>query len=283
MEPDELSYIDLRNIIKSEKNAPKLTKLDGGFYRVVARRITALENEFMNHQRVNPSSRKLLLIADELRNTKRLFDEIYEIREKKIALAALSAARGSEPDSNNMTVDEKEFFTALRDILKRGRSRFVHGTEIGFDQSASASVPSAKTTLFSGAASRMVPGESGQAPVASAPLPTPAFGISHGGAATQSQSSVSPKKEIPQQTAEMQESPATVKSADPSCDAMPQRARQPSRLPDDISIVRALADIPDFIGTDMRRYEIKRNDVVTLPRDVSEILLKRGVVAEVKG
>ena len=41
-------------------------------------------------------------------------------------------------------------------------------------------------------------------------------------------------------------------------------------------------DIPEFIGTDSKKYNLRRNDLITLPKNTSELLLKRQVAKEVK-
>ncbi len=50
----------------------------------------------------------------------------------------------------------------------------------------------------------------------------------------------------------------------------------------DTVIVRGLKDVPSFIGEDMKNYEIKTEDILTLPRKTASILIKRGVVEEIK-
>lgn len=50
----------------------------------------------------------------------------------------------------------------------------------------------------------------------------------------------------------------------------------------DTVIVRGLKDVPSFIGEDMKNYEIKKEDILTLPKKTASILIKRGVVEEIK-
>jgi len=47
-------------------------------------------------------------------------------------------------------------------------------------------------------------------------------------------------------------------------------------------IVRVTQDIPEFIGTDEKKYNLRNNDVVSLPKDMSDMLSKRGVVEKIK-
>ena len=41
-------------------------------------------------------------------------------------------------------------------------------------------------------------------------------------------------------------------------------------------------NIPEFIGTDTRRYNLRKNDIITLPKNTSKLLLKRQMAKEIK-
>jgi len=47
-------------------------------------------------------------------------------------------------------------------------------------------------------------------------------------------------------------------------------------------IVRVIQDTPEFVGTDMKTYSLRKDDILTLPDEMSELLLKRGVVKLIK-
>jgi len=47
-------------------------------------------------------------------------------------------------------------------------------------------------------------------------------------------------------------------------------------------IVRVMQDTPAFIGTDEKTYSLRKEDVLSLPNEMTEPLLKRGVVQQVK-
>ncbi|MCK5112627.1 MAG: hypothetical protein KAQ84_03710, partial [Thermoplasmatales archaeon] len=42
-------------------------------------------------------------------------------------------------------------------------------------------------------------------------------------------------------------------------------------------IVRVLEDIPEFVGTDMKTYSLRKNDALTVSKEMSGPLVKRGV------
>lgn len=47
-------------------------------------------------------------------------------------------------------------------------------------------------------------------------------------------------------------------------------------------IVRVLENIPDFVGTDMKTYSLRKNDVLTISNEMYEPLVKSGVIKEIK-
>jgi DNA replication factor GINS len=46
-------------------------------------------------------------------------------------------------------------------------------------------------------------------------------------------------------------------------------------------IVRVVENIPEFIGTNEKRYNLRKNDIISLPEDMCEMLQKSGVVKKI--
>jgi len=46
--------------------------------------------------------------------------------------------------------------------------------------------------------------------------------------------------------------------------------------------LRITKDVPPFVGADMKKYSLKKEDIITMPEDTANILLKRGAAEEVK-
>ena len=127
-----LSYSKLRNIEQREKASPFLTDIGPDFYKQAIQHIKELEERVEEEKIKNPASKKLVLLADELRNTKRVWENIFERREKKIVLAALSAVRGGKAIPENLTREEKVFYDALVSLLKEHRKRIFENQEKEF-------------------------------------------------------------------------------------------------------------------------------------------------------
>jgi len=47
-------------------------------------------------------------------------------------------------------------------------------------------------------------------------------------------------------------------------------------------IVRLLENVPEFVGTDMKTYSLRKDDVLSISKEMLDPLLKRGVVKEIK-
>jgi DNA replication initiation complex subunit (GINS family) len=64
--------------------------------------------------------------------------------------------------------------------------------------------------------------------------------------------------------------------------ASPPVVDQPKGDPNTNPIVRVLEDTPEFIGTDEKTYSLRKEDVLSLPHGMTEPLLKKGVVIQIK-
>lgn len=199
MEEDEITYRTLRKIQQMEKNSPVLTELKPDFYNVLLEYLKNLDNRIDRET----ATQKQILLKDEIQNTKKIATNIYEQREKKILLAAISKARGGNPDLKNMIDVEKNLFNPVLNLMLDSRKKII---EIKTKENKSNNT---KT--------------------------------------------VEPEEE---KTEEKQE------NSNP--------------------IVRVTQDIPEFIGTDEKKYNLRNNDVVSLPEDMSDMLSKRGVVEKIK-
>ena len=175
-----LNYSKLRNIEQREKASPFLTDVGPDFYKQAAKHIKELEERVDEEKLRNPSSKKLVLLSDELRNTKRIWESIFERREKKIVIAALSAVRGGKTAPENLTREEKILYDGLVELFKEHRKRIFESHEKEF------------------------------------------------------------------------------------------------------IIVRILKDIPQFVGNDMKKYSLKKEDVISLPSDTAKILIQRNAAEEIK-
>ncbi len=201
MDLEDINYRTLRHIQQKEQNTPILTKIDKEFYQLLAQHIDKLE-ERLEHEK---KPQKQALLKDEIHNTKKLGVSIYEQREKKIVLAAISKARGGHPDVNALVEKEQELYDALLSLMSTTREQLLQNES---------------TTK-------------------------------------------KPKQQEP------------VKPPTPS-------AEEPDQKSNTRPIIQITKDIPEFVGTDEKRYHLKHSDVLSLPEDMSSTLVERGVAKKIK-
>lgn len=199
MEDDEINYRTLRKIQQIEKNSPILTELKSNFYNDLIDYLEKLDTRIEKET----STQKQLLLKDEIENTKKIATNIYEQREKKILLAAISRARGGNPDLKNMVDIEKNLYEPVLNLMLKSRKKFLE-TKNGEKESNDIEISETKDKVI------------------------------------------------------------TEEKNDKSN-----------------PIVRVTKDIPEFIGTDEKKYYLRINDVVSLPEDMSDMLSKRGVIEKV--
>lgn len=119
MDSEELDYKHLREIYQLEQKTPLLTKINDHLYeegkKYISKLYTRLEEE-------RKSSRKRI-ITDQIQNIEKTLKNIYEQREKKIMLAAISKARGGTPSEKHFLPQEQELFSSLFSILMNTRKQ----------------------------------------------------------------------------------------------------------------------------------------------------------------
>ncbi|HUT00691.1 MAG TPA: hypothetical protein VMY59_10275 [Candidatus Thermoplasmatota archaeon] len=195
-EHEVISYKTLRRLQQGEQTSSVLIKINVNFYQDLSLYMKTLERSVEDEK--NPL--KLKLFTDEIQNTKKIANSIYELREKKIVQAALATARGATPDLKNLLDSEKKLYTNLVEQIMISR------------------------------------------------------------------------KEIFEEPADhrLKKQPAA-----PFVD-------QPKRDPNTNPIVRVLEDTPEFIGTDGKAYSLRKEDVLSLPSEMNEMLQKKKVVTQIK-
>ncbi|HHH77995.1 MAG TPA: hypothetical protein ENL18_02130 [Thermoplasmatales archaeon] len=211
----KFSYAKLRSLERMERQSPELTNIGNDFYRSAFEYIKELEKRFDEEMEKNPSSKKVSLISDELRNTRRIWESIFERREKKVVQAALSAARGGSHTPKSLTEQEKIFYGELLEILRKNREMIFGGQTRNIKKEESDGINNDENKGDEEDKQKDINAVNG--------------GGSNGN-----------------------------------------------------KILRILKDVPPFVGADMKKYSLKKEDIITMPDDTANILLKRGAAEEVK-
>ena len=201
MEEDEINYKTLRKIQQMEKSSPILTELTPNFYYDLSDYLDNLEKRLQNETSVQ----KQTLLKYEIKNIINISTNIYEQREKKILLAAISKARGGSPDLKNMADIEKDLYENILEYMYYLRKKILK-------------MKNSKN---------------------------------------HKNETKSDKKEEEDEEIKQQKKDNTNQ------------------------ILRITSDIPEFIGTDEKKYNLRNNDVISLTDDMSQMLTKRGVAERI--
>jgi len=123
MDDEEITYKTLRKIQQAEKNSPQITQIYKEFYDDVNVFLNQLEKRLIDEKK----PQKQMLLAEESQNIEKIIRNIYEHREKKIMLAAISKARGGNPGIKHLLPEEKMFFDELYKNIVTFRKKIFSG------------------------------------------------------------------------------------------------------------------------------------------------------------
>jgi len=184
-----------------EKNSPGLTDLIPGFYNELSDYLGKLDSRSNDES----SSQKKMILEDEIQNIKKIAVNIYEQREKKILLAAVSKARGGNPDLKNLESVEKGLFDSVLNLMLQSRGQLLEQEVV--------------------------------------------------------------KNEVKKEQKIVESDIKNDKDES-------QNNSNP--------IMKITEHIPEFIGTDEKKYNLREGDIVSLPENMGKMLSKKGVAQEIK-
>jgi len=115
----ELSYDEIRRIYRLEKSTSRLVEVGERFYNAL--------NDFIKKEKQNYIKSLKEFSLEEARdfaNLKKMIEEIFSIRERKILSLALIASRTNEQGNEHMALQEKIMFNEILAVLQRQRKMF---------------------------------------------------------------------------------------------------------------------------------------------------------------
>ncbi|MFH0954666.1 MAG: hypothetical protein V1777_01010 [Candidatus Micrarchaeota archaeon] len=110
----ELSYDEIRRIYRLEKNTSKLVELPEEFYNLL--------NDFVQEQKEKYIKNLKDFSIEEARdfaNLKKMIEEIFVLRERKILNAALIASRSGDNPALQLATPEKKVFDSVVSMLEK--------------------------------------------------------------------------------------------------------------------------------------------------------------------
>ena len=217
-----ISYVFLRKIQQAEKNSSALTKIDKDFYKDITEFLFNLNKRLIDEK----SPKKQLLIREELQRIEKVAANIYEQRERKIVIAAMTKSRGGNPNIKNLIEEEEKLFHEIYNILIFTRKSILEReTE------------------------------------------------------SKKEENVEIEETYEDENKIIDESKTVSKSEDHKDSSTLERKyiRHMNTNP----IVRILEDIPSFVGLNKKTYHLKKGDIVSLPPDIYEALIKKNVAKDI--
>lgn len=118
---EEVDFERITKVYREESQQKALTILEPDFYRKLNAYVERLEEGLRKETSSNPDSPKASMLRDELRKVTKKREQIFQYRERKIALLASLSASGAEVELKGVTTEEKGVFESLVDVLKRAR------------------------------------------------------------------------------------------------------------------------------------------------------------------
>ncbi|MFH1587309.1 MAG: hypothetical protein ABID38_05610 [Candidatus Diapherotrites archaeon] len=110
----ELSYDEIRRIHRLERSTSRLVEVEQSFYNDLNSFITEEKEEYINSLKDFSIDR-----VRQFTNLKRMVEEIFSLREKKILSRALIANRTEEVSDEHMASQEKDLFNEILEKLQK--------------------------------------------------------------------------------------------------------------------------------------------------------------------
>ena len=252
-EEDPVSYEMLQDLLRAERRSNKLMALPPRFWAQVREFLVGVTEAFRLEQAQDPFGRKVIRLTDEVKNAKHAAEAIWALRERKLSMLALAASRDRK-HPEGITPDEADLYRRILADLEASRAKVFDGL---LPASAAPAAPLAAP------AAAPTPGPL-QVPIA----PLPATGGSLG----------TPLAPLPPSPAPSAAPPATPLAPGPLAPAVVPPDTQASA---DTVTIRALGDIPPFVGPDMQTYLLKAGDIATVPPSIANLLVRRNKAAVV--
>ncbi len=113
MADDDMTFERVTKVYREESAKRTTTKLEPDFYRKLASFIAALEARAAAEASKDSNAPSAIMAQDELRKVKKKREQIFQYRERKIALLASSMASGAEVSKEGLTREELTLFDTL--------------------------------------------------------------------------------------------------------------------------------------------------------------------------
>jgi len=119
MNDQEMGFKEISEVHRGEKRSKTLSKLPYHFFDMAEDHLKVLREQY-TERAGNPSSTDALVLHDNIKKIDKRLCQIYDLRERKITLAALNGISGSQPPKD-MTQKELAMYNDIVQTLKNYR------------------------------------------------------------------------------------------------------------------------------------------------------------------
>ncbi len=245
MMDEDFSYDDLVNARDSEASSKQLCEIPKDFYDELREYIQDLEERVS--EIAFPHNKKEKFLYKEYKQVKKLADDFFKKRQKKIVLAAYHHSLGESVDTGSMLDREKELY---KDISSR--------------------LQELKEEIFFGGYKRKTSGEEKkerkEEKIKKEDI----------------DQEIEPTEREPLQ----KEKPIESESVEETIEDGHEEDVKEKSLSEEVEsydevLIHVTEDIPPFIDLETS-YELKKEDVVTLREDIANVLIERGKARKIK-
>jgi len=148
MAEEPVNFERVTKLYREESGKKSLTPLEPDFWDKVARYVASLEGDLAAARGKDPNSKASMLLQDELRKVTQKREQIYQYRERKLALLAGQIAGGANTETRGLTRPEQELLQRLVALLSETRKAAFHPaapTPVAFAQAPAAAQPVASS------------------------------------------------------------------------------------------------------------------------------------------
>jgi DNA replication factor GINS len=269
---EPMTFDDLTAIYRVERKASTLTAVRRDLYPSMSNYIISLTTDYKKLLSIDPDSLTCEGANQRRKKAKQLSKEIVEMRVQKICKLALMNAMGAQTVIDQLTSEEKEYYSAVADVSRRHLnilSRF--SGEKKFDTPAIDSLPEVKPTAEEPELDMV---DEPDPPVISRPKELPVE-IPYEPEPEMDDPfmddfppEIPPKEEIiDDDAAFIIKKPMVASKTEP--EIVHRNANE-----DEFILLRVLEDLEEFVGPD-RDYKLSKEEIVRMPKSMADILIMR--------
>ena len=133
----QIDYDEIRRIYRLEKSTSRLVDVEEDFYDSLNDFVADQKQEYLKSLKDFSITK-----ARDFTNLKKMVEEIFSLREKKILNKALAASRTGETTKQNMCIQEKKTFAEILKVLQKHQVLLNEIFEVNNKKTKKKSAPS---------------------------------------------------------------------------------------------------------------------------------------------